>query len=71
MDVFGDKGELIRRIEKMSFENYLYKKNPEDACKELSDLSLENLLKNIKRAPKDKSWLSVEELEEMIREGKP
>lgn len=51
--MIGDKGDLIRRVELHQFENYLFKKNPEDAMKEMSDTDLESMLRNTKRAPKD------------------
>lgn len=70
LDVFGDKGELIRRVEEMLFDNYLYKKNPEDALRELADTEIEALLRNIKRAPKEKDAYSVSELERQLKEGK-
>lgn len=54
----------------MLFENYLYKKNPEDALRELADTEIESLLRNIKRAPKDQDAVSLQDLENQLREGK-
>jgi predicted transcriptional regulator len=68
--MIGDKGELIRRVEQQLFDNYLYKKNPEDAMKEMSDTDLESMLRNVKRAPKEDKTPTIQELHNLVKSGK-
>jgi hypothetical protein len=69
LDILGEKDQLIRRIEDLLFNNYLFKKNPDDALKEMADMDLESFLKNTKCAGKRSKGLSVKELEAFIKDG--
>lgn len=69
LDIIGEKETLIRRIEEVLFNNYLLKKNPDDALKETADMSLEYFLKNTKFAGKRSKGPSLKELEALLKDG--
>jgi hypothetical protein len=69
LDIIGEKETLIRRIEDLLFNNYLLKKNPDDALKETANMRLEDFLKNTKCAGKRPKGPSFKELESLLKPG--
>lgn len=50
-------------MENLLFSNYLYKKSPEDALKDIADTDIESILKNTKSAPSKNHNLTLADLE--------
>jgi len=48
LNCFGDKANLIRKIENLLFNNHLHKKPATDTCKDLASLDIELMVKNLK-----------------------
>ena len=69
LDVIGEKSALIERVEQILYDNYLYKKNPEEANRDLSDTDIETLVKNTKRAPKNGLDVNFAQFEEDFKDG--
>lgn len=69
LDPLGDKKTLLRRVEWLLFENYLYKRSGDEELREISDIEIETLIKSskIEFSPKDQKPYG--EWDAMIREG--
>jgi hypothetical protein len=69
LDPLGDKKTLLRRVESLLFENYLYKRSGDEELREISDIEIETLIKSSKIEFSPKEQKSFSEWETLIREG--
>jgi hypothetical protein len=61
LDPMGDKETLIKRIENELFYNYLYKRQPDDELREVTDTELEVLMKFSKNKKLGPSMTQMED----------
>lgn len=69
LDPLGDKKTLLRRVESLLFENYLYKRSGDEELREISDIEIETLIKSSKIEFSPKEQKAYSEWETLIREG--
>jgi hypothetical protein len=69
LNPLGDKKTLLRRVESLLFEKYLYKRSGDEELREISDIEIETLINSskIEFSPKEQKHYS--EWEAAIREG--
>lgn len=69
LNPIGDKKTLLRRVESLLFENYLYKRSGDEELREISDIEIETLIKSSKVEFSAKEQKQYSEWEALIREG--
>ena len=45
LNPLGSKEELLKRVDKLLFDNYLYKRQGDEELREISDIEIETMLK--------------------------
>ena len=69
LNPLGDKTALLRRVESLLFENYLYKRSGDEELREISDIEIETLIKCSKVEFNGMEQKLYSEWESLIREG--
>jgi hypothetical protein len=69
LNPIGDKTTLLRRVESLLFENYLYKRSGDEELREISDIEIETLIKSSKVEFSSKEQKMYSDWEALIREG--
>lgn len=67
----GEKEELLERIDKFLFDNYLFKRSGDEELRETSDIEIETIIKSANVAFEDEDKALYEAWNEKIRAGTP
>lgn len=69
LDPMGDKETLLRRVEKLLFDNYLFKRQGDEELREISDIEIETMIKSAQIQFDSESERSFQDWRESIRAG--